>query len=95
MYNRYACNTCNVCLPHKLFIQHKPDLQIMAVYIIFTINILHFCLGVRGSSTSVAFCTFLADVTGTSELSDGAAVALATVVGRQNDCNRRGKRGNF
>lgn len=50
--------------------QHKRSLQIMTVYIIFTINILHFCLGARGSSTSVAFRTFLADVKGTSELSE-------------------------
>lgn len=48
----------HVCIHHKLFIQHKRNLRIMTVYIIFTINILHFCLGVRESSTSVAFRTF-------------------------------------
>lgn len=53
----------HVCIHHKLFIQHNRNLRIMTVYIIFTINILHFCLGVRESSTSVEFCTFSADLT--------------------------------
>lgn len=54
----YACNICNICIHHEIFIQHKRSLRIMTVYIIFTINILHICLGMHGSSTSVAFCTF-------------------------------------
>lgn len=46
--DRYACN---ICIHHIMSIQYKSNP--MTIYIIFTINILHFCFKILESTVSV------------------------------------------
>lgn len=62
MYNRNACDTGNICIHHVIVTQHKHNHHIMTIYIILTINILRFCLGMHESSASVALHVVESDI---------------------------------